>query len=173
VRRSAMLAKTGVPGDEDVRQAAPSPERLARGRVAVFECFQRIPCDPCADACRVGAVSPLDDINDRPILDHDACSGCGECIARCPGLAIFVVDLTFSDDEDLVVVPFEFLPVPEAGAVVPGVDREGRVVADARVVKAQRLKKYDRTVLLSLAVPKGMGMVVRGVQLGGDENHGR
>ena len=89
-----MLTRTGVPTDDDLREVTPSSARLARRRVAVVECFQEIPCDPCADACPFGAISPFTNINDRPQVLPDECVGCALCVAKCPGLAIFMVDLT-------------------------------------------------------------------------------
>lgn len=35
-----MLAKTGVPTEEQIEKIKPSPERLGQGPVAVIECFQ-------------------------------------------------------------------------------------------------------------------------------------
>ncbi|MBU1747700.1 MAG: FAD-dependent oxidoreductase, partial [Chloroflexi bacterium] len=156
---------------EAVLEAIP-PERLARGPVAVVECLERIPCNPCVEACPQGAISmpgdhgPADispvDINALPVLDADVCTGCGLCVSGCPGLAIFIVDTTYSPDEALVSLPYEFLPLPAKGAVVTALDRDGQPVGEARVVRVRKTKKMDRTAVVSLAVPVEQAMVVRG-----------
>ena len=64
-----MLEKTGVPTKENIESVTPSKERLSKGPVALIECFQEIPCNPCYTSCKKGAIKELIDINDRPILD--------------------------------------------------------------------------------------------------------
>ena len=77
---------------------SPSEERLQKGPVAILECFQKIPCAPCVKACPQGAITIGEDINEIPTFNADKCIGCGQCIVNCPGQAIFVVDLTYSED---------------------------------------------------------------------------
>lgn len=156
-----MLEKTGIAAPENLTEAAPSKERMAKGPVAVIECFQRIPCNPCQTACKKGAIKEFEDINDRPSIDHEKCNGCGMCVSNCPGLAIFVVDETYSEKEALVKVPYEFLPLPEEGSYVTGLDREGKAVCRAKVEKVLNTKVQDRTPVVSLIVPKEFSMVVR------------
>ncbi|NPV43310.1 MAG: 4Fe-4S binding protein [Firmicutes bacterium] len=158
-----MIYKTGVPTKEDLQKVAPSAERLAKGPVAVIECFQRIPCNPCYTACKRGAIKEFRDINDLPEIDHDLCNGCGLCVSKCPGLAIFIIDETYSENEALVKLPYEFVPLPKEGDTIKGLDREGRVVGEARVVKIQNSKYEDRTPVISVAVPKELSMVVRNI----------
>jgi len=47
-----MLEKTGIATQEMVMNVFPSIERINKGPVAVIECFQNIPCNPCQTACR-------------------------------------------------------------------------------------------------------------------------
>lgn len=161
-----MLEKTGVPTADDLQKVSPAPQRLAQGPVAVVECFQRIPCDPCFTACKKGAIKPFADINDLPEFDADRCDGCGLCISACPGLAIFVIHENYGATESLVKLPYEFLPVPQPGDTVQGLDREGQFVANARVVRVQDAPFRDKTLIVWLAVPKGTAMTVRHFRMG-------
>ncbi len=161
----SILGSCGVPQATDLALVCPSAERLARGRVAILECFQQIPCDPCTKACPFGAILPMADINECPRLDFERCVGCAVCLAGCPGLAIFMVDENYSAEKSLVVIPYEMLPVPAFGESVTGLDREGTEVCAARVVAVQNAAFQDRTYLVWLAVPKGMGMIVRHLRL--------
>ena len=156
-----MLAVNGIPTSENLAEVFPAEERLAMGPVAIAECFQNIPCDPCYHSCKKGAIMEFCDINERPRIQFDKCNGCGSCMSRCPGLAIFVVDATYSDTEALVKIPYEFLPIPRADELVIAINRAGKEVGEARVVRVQNTKAQDRTALVWLAVPKELMMEVR------------
>lgn len=107
------ITKVGFLNSAELKEAGryPSEERLAKGPVAVIECCQNIPCNPCETACRFGAITVGDPITNLPVLDESKCVGCGVCITNCPGLAIFVVDK--SKGAATVSFPFEYLPLPE------------------------------------------------------------
>lgn len=161
------MSKDGIPTGEDLAKVTPPPERLARGPVAITECFQNIACNPCTRACPRKAISMEPDINALPHVDAEACNGCGTCIARCPGLAIFVVDMTYSEEMALVKLPFEFLPVPQEGQYVCGLDRAGEEKGWFQVVRAVSGGKTNMTWVISLAVPKELAMEVRNIRVGG------
>lgn len=156
-----MLEKSGVPTKNDIEGIMPSEERRSKGPVAVIECYQNIPCNPCQTACKVGAIKEFKDINDRPIIDFDKCTGCSQCLIKCPGLSIFIVDESFSDEEALIKIPYELLPLPEEDSYVTGVNREGRAICRAKVKKVQNARYQNRTVIITLAVPKEYSMEVR------------
>lgn len=156
-----MLEKTGVPTKEQIASITPSAERRAKGPVAVIECYQNIPCNPCYTSCNRKAIKELIDINDRPELNEKLCTGCGVCVYNCPGLAITVIDETYSDTEALVKLPYEFLPLPAEGSYVTGMDRSGTPVCRAKVIKVLSGKAVDRTAVVTLAVPKELSMEVR------------
>ena len=162
-----MLIRDGIPTPEDLATVMPSEERLAKGPIAITECFQNIACNPCVAACPQHAISMEPDINATPKVDPDACIGCRVCVARCPGLAIFVVDMTHSEDTALVTLPFEFLPVPEKGQLVCGLNREGTEQGWYPVVRAVSGGKKNMTWMLTLEVPKDKAMEVRNIKVGG------
>lgn len=156
-----MIEKTGVAEEKEIKGVTPPKEIRLRGPVAVIECFQKIPCNPCSKACKAGAIKAFNDINDRPEIDYSKCTGCGLCMTRCPGLAIFIIDETYSENEALVKMPYEFLPLPEEGSFVTALNREGKPICRAKVIKVQNLKYQDRTVVVSIAVPRELSMEAR------------
>ncbi|MEL7565096.1 MAG: 4Fe-4S binding protein [Dehalobacterium sp.] len=161
-----MFNKTGVATLEMIKEILPSEERRKKGPYAVFECFQEIPCNPCYTSCKVGAVQEFKDINNIPQVDADKCTGCGICVSNCPGLAIFVIDETYSDEEAAIKIPYELLPLPEKDQVVDALDREGKIIGKARVIKVQNSKALNKTNAVTIAVPKDQAMLVRHIGWG-------
>ena len=159
------LTVDGFPTEEELKKSPgyPSEERFKRGPVAVGECVQAIPCNPCELACPRKAIQVGVPITNLPRLDEEKCTGCGICVARCPGLAIFVVDKTYSDKEASVSFPYEYVPLPREGDVVLAVNRAGSVVCDGTVLRISNPKRNDRTAVVTIAVPKGMADEVRGI----------
>ncbi|MDI6823949.1 MAG: 4Fe-4S binding protein [Bacillota bacterium] len=165
---SGQLRRTGLPAVEDLARVMPPEEVRRRGPVAILECFERIPCDPCYWSCKRGAVKPFGDINDLPEVDWERCNGCGLCVAACPGLAIFVVHEGYTDSTSLIKLPYEFLPLPEVGQVVGALDREGTRVGEARVVRVQKREKVG-TPVVWIEVERDLAHVVRNIAVAGGE----
>jgi Fe-S-cluster-containing hydrogenase component 2 len=163
---SEGVATTGSPSIEELEKSPgfPSKERLLKGPVAVIECVQEIPCDVCGSACPFDAIK-VASISSLPELYEDKCTGCGTCIPLCPGLAIFLVDYTLSRDEALISFPYEFLPVPEVGAIVDATDRQGKSITRGRIVKVLEREQFNSTLVVSIAVPKKFAQEVRGIAL--------
>ena len=158
---SDKLKSSGIADKSDVQSCWPSDERLKEGPVVVVECFQEIPCNPCETSCPRKAIVVGANINDLPQVDHAKCNGCSVCVSRCPGLAIFVVDATYSATESAVSFPYEFLPLPHKGETVESIDRAGKVRGFAKVVRVANTKAQGKTPVVTLAVPKGLEREIR------------
>ena len=95
------------------------------------------------------------------------CIGCGQCITSCPGQAIFVVDMTYSDDNALVKFPFEFVPLPKVGQYACGLDRSGAEMGWFDVAEVIASGEQNKTYIIALKVPKELAMQVRNIKVGG------
>ena len=148
--------RTGVLSKKEL--IIPSKKQLEKG-VAIIECIQEIPCNPCVDSCPVKAIS-MKDINAIPVMNFDKCIGCGRCIGVCPGLAIFVVKV--KDGKALISLPYEFLPVPKVGSKVKALDREGKVVGDAIV---KRVIEKGKTMTVTIEAREALAMDIRNIRV--------
>ncbi len=157
----------GVPSPEELEKSPgyPGVERLRKGPVAVIECIQEIPCNPCEAACAFGAITIGASINNLPVLDEDKCTGCGICISSCPGLAIFVIDLTYDHESALISFPFEYFPLPMIGEEVPASDREGKEICRGKVVKIIDKPINGHTPVISISIPRRYALLVRGISI--------
>ncbi len=142
----------------------PSDERKKKGAYVVIECPEKIPCDPCVDACPQDAISIPGSMIELPEIDYEKCTGCLVCIPRCPGLAIFVVDET-PEDHSIVYIPYEFLPRPKKGDRAVGLDREGKQRCDVEVTKVIDSRKFDRCAIVGFSVPKELVHEIRFIRL--------
>lgn len=89
--------------------------------------------------------------------------GCGLCVAACPGLAIFMVDIKDNDQAE-VTFPYEFLPLPEPGDTVTAVNREGISLGTAQVKARWQPKGADGTYLVTIALPAALATEARGIR---------
>lgn len=163
--------RSGVLTERDLRHHGllPTLVRLKTGPVAIVECIEAIPCDPCTHACPRHAITITGGLANPPRIDFDRCSGCGLCVAKCPGLAIFVVDLNYSRKEATVTLPYEMLPRPETGQRVTALDRSGRPICPARVVRVLESPGLDRCAVVTIALPKRFWNRARGIRIHGKE----
>lgn len=159
------LSRTGIASSANLAGVLPDETRKRRRAYAVIECYQQIPCDPCVHSCPFGAIKPFSDINDLPIVDFDLCTGCGQCIGRCPGLAIFTVDETREGDRAKVTLPYEFIPKPAREATVDLMDRSGKRVGQGVVKAVLNTPKQDKTTIVTVEMDKNLVQEVRHIRV--------
>lgn len=145
-------------------QKLPTAERFAKGPVAVIECVQEIPCNPCEAACSFGAICVGDPITNLPALCGDKCTGCTKCVSKCPGLAIFVINKVYTEKTATVAFPYEYFPTPETGMEVTAVNRRGETVCKAKVIKVLNPAAFDHTPVVTIEIPKEYADEVRSMK---------
>lgn len=160
------IVYNGYPSEHELRIApgTPSMARLQKGPCAVIECVQYIPCNPCETACPFGAITIGDNIINLPVLDAEKCNGCGTCIAKCPGLAIFTVNMTYGENKASVEFPYEYIPLPQEGDIVDAVNRRGTVVCKAEVIRVRSSAAFVNTCVVQLSIPKEYANQIRSMK---------
>jgi Fe-S-cluster-containing hydrogenase component 2 len=163
---SQELSRSGYLSEEELKDSpgVPSEARRRTGPVAIIECTQDIPCNPCEASCKVGAISVGKDITNLPQLDEQKCVGCKTCVFICPGQAIFVVDESLENGRARVTIPYEFLPLPEKGDTVIALDRSGKELGEAQVTSVRKTEKMDETSIVTIEVPREWSMRARGLK---------
>ncbi len=165
-----MLKKAKVSGILDQETLIKTPgydiEALEskKGALVMIECAEKIPCNPCETVCPHGAIQVGDNITNLPQVIPEKCTGCGMCVAVCPGLAIFLVDTDYAKGRAAVTFAYEYLPVPDKGSKVKATDREGNVVCNATIEKVVSPKSYDQTKVITISIPAENAHIVRGIQ---------
>ena len=148
--------KTGILSITDLK--VPKKKQLEKG-VAILECVQEIPCNPCVESCPVQAIS-MKDINAPPVNDFEKCIGCTKCVGVCPGLAIFVIKI--KDNKAWITLPYEFVTVPKVGDIVEALDRAGSVRGKALVKK---VVKQGKTMVVTIEVNSSLAMDIRNIKV--------
>ncbi len=131
--------------------------------VAVIDCPQQIPCNPCETACPFGAITVGADISGQPVLAEEKCRGCGLCVAACPGIAIRLLGPGPKPGLATVVIPHEYLPLPALGAQVNLADENGRPLGQGEVVKLWQPLRGDPTWLLHIVAEQAIARQTRGL----------
>lgn len=150
------LKTVGSPSIDELKStlAYPTMEDFKKGPIAVIECIEEIPCNPCETSCPKGAITVGKPITNLPKIDFGKCVACGRCIVSCPGLAIYIKDYTFSPEEASISFPFEYLPLPNVGDIVTLVNRLGEPVCEGKVLKVNSAKINNQTNVVTVAYPK-------------------
>lgn len=149
------------PGKEffDVRV----PEKK-EGVYPVINCVQEIPCDPCEVVCPKESIKIGEPITNVPQY-VGGCIGCEICVAKCPGLAITLVDWRKKDP--IVTVPFEFNTEHyfKVGDLVEVADRLGNLLGKAEVVRIRNKTVSYGTRIIKLKVDRDIAEKVAGIRI--------
>lgn len=136
----------------------------------VIHCHQEIPCDPCAHICPLNLITlQRDDILSLPEFcpaDSKYCIGCERCVAICPGLAITLVDARKDSAFPTISIPYEFIDENlQIGDLVQVTDEGGKVLGSYPIVSFHALRKFARTLIVRVKVPREIAMSVAGMRL--------
>jgi sarcosine oxidase subunit alpha len=160
VTAEVLKSRPGAVVTEDI------PE-MEEGVFPVLHCSQEIPCNPCISVCRQGCIIiGGEDIRGLPEYVGEGCTGCAQCVAVCPGLAITLVDYRKDPEHPVVTIPYEFSAgTIHKGDVVTVLDTEGAVLGDVKVVQVQTPKFADRAFLVRVRVPREYARRIAGVRV--------
>ncbi|MBO4752010.1 MAG: FAD-dependent oxidoreductase [Bacteroidales bacterium] len=121
----------------------PAKERMMAKPFVQTDCLYGFACNPCSFSCPQGAISKPT-TSSTPTVDYDKCIGCMQCVAKCPGLAIFGYDLL----KQVCFLPFEY--EANEGAEVYLVDNNGKKLGEGVIEKIQ--KKDNKTNIARVKV---------------------
>jgi len=155
-----LKSRPGAVVTEDVLE-------VEEGVFPVLHCAQEIPCNPCTSVCSQGCiVMEGEDIRALPEYVGEGCTGCAQCVAICPGLAITLVDYRKDAEYPTVMIPYEFPPETiHEGDVVTVLDTEGAVLGDVEVVKVRAPKFADRALLVRVKAPREYARHIAGIRV--------
>ena len=140
------VRKRGYLNFEDIPyNVYPSKERMKKGPFPVIECIEKIPCNPCETGCARGAIKIGENIVNLPEINYDLCNSCALCVAKCPGLAIFMVDLR-DEKYARLSIPWELLPLPKKGERFDGLNRKGEKICEGEIVAVRKMKEKAHIV---------------------------
>jgi len=159
--QKAMILKS-KPGPALPREK-PSEET---GVFPIFHCFQEVPCNPCTSVCKAGIIHTVDDrLTGLPyVTDRSRCTGCGRCVAVCPGLAVTLVDYRKDPDHPLVTLPYEvWRDKIEIGQKIPVTDEDGAILGYFPVERIRIKKPYPRTLLVQVKLDRAIAKQAVGI----------
>lgn len=163
-----------------VEESLPEKEE---GIVPVFHCSQEIPCNPCISVCPVHGITVGDDIRNTPKFIGDeigeVCSGCGQCVTICPGLAVTLVDYRKDSGHPTVTIAHEFAQESvKKGDKVVVLDTVGGWLGECEVEKVrpgalsapgvpgvQPQKKKSKTYKVLVKAPREIARQIAGIQI--------
>ncbi len=176
IARSLGLQIGEIPGEWDqkatILKSKPGPTVSRKqpvqeeGVFPIFHCYQEVPCNPCTSVCPVGAIrTERDEITGLPyIADLDACTGCGSCVAVCPGLSMILIDYRDDAEHPLVTLPYEIWREGiDAGQKIPITDVDGAILGYYPVEKISTRRKYPGTSLIQVKVDKKVAKAAMGI----------
>ena len=147
------LKTHGYPSLEELREAGclPGWEELEKQACVCIECLEEIPCNPCETSCPAGAITVGTPITKLPMLDKAKCTGCAQCIAACPGLAVVIKKIT--GPLASIRFPWEYVPKPKEGDEAEMINRDGSFVCRGKITKVMLNEKFNKTAVVSAEFP--------------------
>ena len=119
-----------------VKPELPSTARMREKPFVVADCLYGFACNPCVFGCPKNAIQKSSTAT-VPAVDYEKCIGCMDCVAKCPGLAIFGYNL----HKDWLFLPIENFV--EENAEVFLVNNQGNKVGEGIIEKV--LLKPNKT----------------------------
>ncbi|MDY6875288.1 MAG: FAD-dependent oxidoreductase [Chloroflexota bacterium] len=155
-----LKSRPGAVVTEDI------PE-VEKGVLPVLHCAQEIPCNPCTSVCPQECILIEEgDIRGLPEYVGEGCTGCAQCVAVCPGLAITLVDYRKDSEHPTVTIPYEFAAdAIHAGDVVTVLDTEGAVLGNVEVVKVRTPGFADRACLVQVRAGQEYARRIAGIRV--------
>ena len=147
----------------------PSEEYIKKRRIAVIECVEEIPCNPCSVICTTNAIIK-EGLCTPPKVDAEKCVGCTSCVSICPGLAIFLQHI--KDEKGYVTLPYELLPAPKIGMIAKLLNRSGDVIDEGAIVQPTyqaRGDAYPRWVVTVEMDDPELSYEVRAIKIKDDD----
>ena len=146
---------------------------VEEGVFPILHCSQEIPCNPCISVCPQGCIvmegadlGQSEDIRALPEYVGEGCTGCAQCVAVCPGLAITLVDYRRDPEYPAVTIPYEFpSETIREGDVVTVLDTEGAILGDGEVVRVQAPRFADRALLVRVQAPREIAKRIAGIRV--------
>ena len=149
----------------ELEDKLPKKEHIQNKKVAVIECVEEIPCNPCGAVCHCGAINK-ENLCTPGEVDQEKCTGCTRCVAVCPGLSIFLQEI--KDGKGYVTLPYELLPSPKKGALANLFNRAGKLVGNGRIVNPTYQAQgdaYPRWVVTVEMDDPGLSYEVRAIKI--------
>lgn len=140
-------ATKGYLEPEEIKTTLPRKELLMKHLIAISECIQEIPCNPCVTVCPSKAIT-MKDINAIPVIDYEKCNGCGKCVGICPGLALFLIGI--KNGKGIITLPYEMLPLPGKGNEVYLLNRKGERLGKGIVMRTVIVNKQTKSSLITV-----------------------
>nr|HID14845.1 FAD-dependent oxidoreductase [Anaerolineae bacterium] len=155
-----LKSRPGAVVTEDI------PE-VEEGVFPVLHCAQEIPCNPCTSVCPNDCIIiEGEDIRGLPEYVGEGCTGCAQCVAICPGLAITLVDYRQDAEWPTVTIPYEFPPETiHEGDAVTVLDTEGAALGRVEVVKVRAPKFADRALLVGVRAAREYARRIAGIRV--------
>jgi len=155
-----LKSRPGAVVTEDI------PE-VEEGVFPVIHCAQEIPCNPCTSVCPQGCiVMEGEDIRALPEYVGEGCTGCAQCVAVCPGLAITLVDYRKDPEYPTITIPYEFAAdTIHEGDLVTVLDTEGTVLGHVEVVRVRAPKFADRACLVRVRASREYARRIAGIRV--------